>query len=524
MMAGRLAIDFGNANTVIAIWDDQEDCAKPIQLAPYSRLQPWQEENVPLIPSLIHYRPDGTFLIGDEVVQANLMVHEHTFIALKTSFDTIHPIKIGNNKISPRQAAEDFLAAVIQKAMNVLSLRKDETVALSVPVDAFEKYSKWLTDVCGRVGLRNVRFIDEPAAAALSFRRTVKQNDDYLVFDFGAGSLDVAIVRFNFEQQNKKTSHCRVLGKRSMQLGGNNIDDWLFQHFLQRHDIAPGTEQAKRLALLLKKECRSAKEKLSFADKADIAVSDYQTGKTLTLELNREDLISVLEQHEFFLKVDRTIRGAEQMAQYDYGVKREKLAGVFMVGGTSIIPELQRQLRRAFGKDRVQVSRPLDSIAAGAVAFAAGATLYDHIQHDYAIAVHNLQTQKTQMKLIVQRGEKYPSKEPVATEIVKAVIYGQTKFQIYIYEISKEEVEPGSEFIDLAQVTQKDDEVLRYVCLNKTHPTLLETSRAIMKDHPALQIDFRIDENKHLIIDTYRYETSEKTTPDMKDVVVVRLV
>lgn len=523
-MAGRLAIDFGNANTVIAIWDEHEDCAKPINLAPYSRLQPWQDENVPLIPSLIHYKPDGTFLVGDEVLQANLMVHEHTFIALKTSFDTIHTVKVGNNKISPRKAAEDFLVAVMQKAINALNLQKDETIALSVPVDAFEKYSKWLSDVCSRVGLRNVRFIDEPAAAALSFRRTVKQNDDYLVFDFGAGSLDVAVVRFNFAQQNKKANHCRVLGKRSIQLGGNNIDEWLFQHFLNKHNIAPESEQAKRLDLLLKKECRSAKEKLSFTDKSDIVVSDYQTGKTLTLEVNRDDLVSILEDHEFFLKVDRTIRGAEQMAQYDYGFKREKLAGVFMVGGTSIIPELQRQLRRAFGKDRVQVSRPLDSIATGAVAFAAGATLYDHIQHDYALEVHNLQNQKTQMKLIVQRGEKYPSQGPVATETVKAVIFGQTKFQIYIYEISKEEVEPGSEFIDLAQVTQKDDEVLRYVCLNKTRPVSLETTRPIMKNHPALQVDFRIDENKHLVIDTYRYETNEKKVPDMKDVVVVRLV
>ncbi len=522
-MSGRLAIDFGNANTVIALWDDNDKQAKPVKLAPYSRMQLWQDEQVPLIPSLIHYRLDGSYLIGDEVLQANLAVHEHTFIALKTTFNTVHAVQIGRAKISARKAAEDFLTAIIQKAIKLVGIRKEEPVAITVPVDAFEEYSKWLTDICAKAGLRNVRFLDEPAAAALSFGKSVRQNDDYLIFDFGAGSLDVAIVRFNFDSQSTKASHCKVLGKKSMQLGGNNIDQWLVQHFFSKHGIDPKSELACNINWLLASECRAAKEKLSFIDSADIVVTDHQTGKALSLKLTRDDLVNILEEHEFFPKVDRTLHGAELVAQYDYAFKREKLSGIFMVGGTSIIPELQKQLRRSFGKERVQVSRPLDSIATGAAAFAAGTSLYDHIQHDYAIEVRNLQAQKNQMKIIVQRGEKYPSKEPVATEIIKAVIYGQTKFQIYIYEISKEEVEPGSEFIDLAQIVHKDDSVLRYVCLNKAQPTLLETQRPIMYEHPALQIDFRIDENKHLVIDTFCFETDELKVAQMKDVVVVRL-
>jgi molecular chaperone DnaK (HSP70) len=522
-MAGRLAIDFGNANTVIALWDDQAQQAKPVKLEPFSRMHPWQDEQIPIIPSLIHYKPDGSYLVGNEVLQANLAVHEHTFVALKTSFDAVHTVKIGDIKVSAQKAAEDFLRAVLRKAIKVFAIRPDEQVVLAVPVDAFEKYSKWLSDVAAKSGLRNIRFIDEPAAAALSFGKTVKQNDDYLIFDFGAGSLDVAVVRFKLEERSVRVGHCKVLGKKSMQLGGNNIDQWLTRQFFDHHQIDPASDQARSLLWLLTNECRAAKEKLSFADSADIAVTDYQTGKALTLQLKQQSLIDALEEHEFFLKVDRTIRAAEHVAQFDHGYKRDKLSGIFMVGGTSIIPELQKQLRRTFGKERVQLSRPLDSIAAGAAAFAAGVTLYDHIQHDYAIEVMNLQKQKAQMKVIIQRGEKYPSQQAVAIEILKAATYGQTKFQLLIYEISKEEIEPGSEFIDLAQVVHKDDQVLRYVCLNKNHPTLLETQRPIMYSHPALQIDFRIDENKHLVIDTYKFETDEIKVSQMKGVVVVKL-
>lgn len=519
-MLGRLAIDFGNANTVLALW--QDDKPIPVRLDPYSRLQKFQNETVPVIPSLIHYRTDGSFLIGNQVLEANLDTHPQTLIALKTSFDTVHAIQIGKEKITARRAAEDFLGAILARAAKDNSIRKEEPIAFTVPVDAFEKYSKWLADIALKTGFKNIRLIDEPAAAALNFGRSIKQNDDYIIFDMGAGSLDVAVVRFNFEASGSK-AHCKVLGKKSMQLAGNNIDGWLADHLLDEWNLDKKSSLAKSRWLLLS-ECKAAKEKLSFSENAEITVTDHETGKAFASTLTRSQFIQVLRENGFFAKVDNTINDAETNAKFGSSYKRQKLAGVFMVGGTSIIPELQNQLKIKFGDDKVEISHPLDSIASGACAFIHGASLFDHIQHDYAIEVRNIKAQKTQMKIIIQRGEKYPSIEPVASEVIKAVIYGQTKFQILIYEISKEEVEPGSEFIDLAQVVHKDDMVLRYVCLNKAHPTLLETKRPIMLDRPALQIDFRIDENKHLVVDTYRFDTDTVKVLQNKDVVVVRLV
>ena len=516
MKLGRLAIDFGNANTVVAMWDGESKLAKAVGLEPFSRAQVWQDESIPSIPSIIHYKQDGSFLIGNEVLQADLAAHEHTFIALKTTFDTVHSVTVNNKKITAKKAAEDFLVAVMTLAIEKFAVAPDEPIVLTVPVDTFEKYSKWLTDVASQLGIKNIRFIDEPSAAALSFGKTVKQNEDYLIFDFGAGSLDLALVRFKFDDTSQNACNCRVLGKKSMQLGGNNIDKWIADHFSSKL----GKDRFNTLSLT--NQCRTAKEKLSFADSVNF-LADDNAGQLLKLEFDRELLVEILEEHEFFLKIDRTVQSAESLAQCDFAYKRKNLAQVFMVGGTSIIPELQRHLRRGFGKERVHVSSPLDSIATGAAAFAAGATLYDHVQHDYAIEVLNIEKKKRQMKVIIKRGEKFPSEHTIASEVVKAVTYGQTKFELYIYEISKEEVEQGSEFIDLAQVIEKEDEILRCVCLNRSHPTLLATPRPIMMNHPAMQIDFRIDENKHLVIDTYRFETDELKVPDMKDVIVVRL-
>ena len=519
-MTGRLGIDFGNANTVISVASPES--VQAIEISPFSRFQVWNDLQIPTIPSIIHYREDGTFLIGNEVLKAGLETHPYTFTSLKTTFDTLHAVEVGSRIVSAKQAAEDFLLAVLNKAKVQLSIESDEPVAFTVPVDTFEKYSTWLSDLAAKAGIERIKFIDEPAAAALCFGKSVKDNEDYLIFDFGAGSLDIAVVRFSVERKSSKYGHCKVLGKKSMQLGGNNIDTWLTDYFTKA--TLKENSFDKSLLWLLRKECREAKEKLSFHDSAHITITDPKSGKAFALQMSRDNLVNVLEQNDFFAKVNRTIEGAERTASYDYSYLPEKLAGLFMVGGTSIIPELQKQLRRNYGNQKVEVSQPLDSIAHGAALFAAGASLFDHIQHDYAIEVRNIKAQKNQMKIIVQRGEKYPSDKPVSSEIIKAVTYGQTKFQILIYEISKEEVEPGGEFIDLAQTVSQDDQVLRYVCLNKNHPTLLETKRPVMKDLPALQIDFRIDENKHLLINTYRIESNDRKVPHQSNISVVRLV
>ncbi len=105
-MTGRLGIDFGNANTVVSVFNS--DMASAIELAPYSRNQLWRDEIVPSIPSLIHYKEDGSFLVGNEVLDLNLETHPHTFIALKTSFDTVHAVQVGKHKISATQAQKTF--------------------------------------------------------------------------------------------------------------------------------------------------------------------------------------------------------------------------------------------------------------------------------------------------------------------------------------------------------------------------------------------------------------------------------
>src|SRR5215475_14817117 len=107
-----------------------------------------------------------------------------------------------------------------------------------------------------------------------------------------------------------------------------------------------------------------------------------------------------------------------------------------MVGGSSLIPAVQRTVQRIFGKDCVRWNRPLDAVARGAAALVAGVDFYDHIQHDYAIRYVNPQKGDYDYRVIVQHATPYPTLEPVARLTIKATYDGQTQLGIAVFDPS----------------------------------------------------------------------------------------
>ena len=63
-MANKAAIDFGNSNTVIAVWNEDEQKAEILPLPALCASGSF------LIPSRIAYEPDGRFYIGGQIEEA----------------------------------------------------------------------------------------------------------------------------------------------------------------------------------------------------------------------------------------------------------------------------------------------------------------------------------------------------------------------------------------------------------------------------------------------------------------------
>lgn len=514
-MPGRLGVDFGTSNTVAAVWDDARQEGFPLHVPDYGRFYEAGQgsgEPVSVVPSLIHYAPDQRSWIGNQVLERNVYGSPRTFRWMKRYIAHRSPIQRRlegyAEPISHFDAGRDFLSSVLLFAAAELNVEEEE-IGLTVPVEAFEHYEDWLTGVAEAAGMPRFRLIDEPSAAALGYGAHIQPGDVYLIFDFGGGTLHASMVLVE-EEGAHTAGRCRVLGKAGADVGGMTIDRWLFQEVLRQNDRSDDDEDVRAISRALLVECEQAKERLSFHERAAITVVDPRSGAALAAEFTRGEFEELLDRHEAFTAIDRTIRRALNDAR-ERGYAEEHVKAVLMVGGSSHIPAVQRTLRRIFGRERVMLDRPLDAVARGAAAFVAGVDFYDHIQHDYAIRYVNREEGRYDYRRIVERGTPYPTEEPVTRMTIKAAYDEQARLGIAIYEIGAgRHTSGGDQAVELvfdpsgaariSPVEAEEEQRRTYFWMNETNPTFLTAEPPAKQGEPRFEVSFSIDGNKRLLI------------------------
>lgn len=518
-MAGRFAVDFGTSNTVLATWDVSKGESQAIGLLDLTRSYLQAGESIPVIPSLIHYASEHKRWLGNQVLEKELAQAQGTFRWMKRYILNKSPLKImvEGTPISPLRAAQDFLSGVLLYAIQEIGL-DDEEIALTVPVESFEYYENWLASLAISIGLPRFRLIDEPSAAALGYGAHIQPGDVYLIFDFGGGTLDISIVRIEPELQAQSGQTCRVLGKAGATLGGISFDQWLFQEVLRLNGRSDADEDIRPLSVALLSACERLKEQLSFQEYATLTLPGLRSGAHLHAEFTQAGFEELLDRHEAFTILDRTIRRALNAAQ-ERGYDEQDIKAVLMVGGSSQVPPVQRALRRLFGRQRVLLHRPLDAIARGAAAFVAGVEFYDHIQHDYAIRYVDRASGAYEYRNIVQRGTPYPTSEPVARLSVKATYEGQTRLGIAIFEIADSlriSTTPELELIfdpdgaaRLVELPVVESLQRARFWMNEHNPTFLNAEPPASLGEVRFEVAFSIDNNKRLMITARDLKTGQ---------------
>ncbi len=518
-MPGRLAVDFGTSNTVVAAWDEARREGRTLHIPELGRLYPGPE-GISLIPSLIHYGA-GQRWIGSQVIEKELEVHPNTYARMKRYILNRTPSP-GGGRIPYPQAGQDFLSAVLLFAAQEMEATEEE-IALTVPVEAFEHYENWLTGTAEAANLPRVRLIDEPSAAALGYGVNIQPGDVYLIFDFGGGTLDVSVVLIEDETQALLGKRCRVLGKAGSDLGGATIDQWLYEEVLRQNGRSEADEDLYAFNRKLIRECETAKILLSQQEKAVVHLTDPISGVRLQAELTQTQLEALLDRQEAFAEIDRTIRRA-LAASTERGYTDEHLKAVLMVGGSSLIPSVQRTLKRIFGQERVKLDRPFDAIARGAAAFVAGVDFYDHIQHDYAIRYTNRATGEYDYRLLVKRGTAYPTTIPLARLVVKATYEGQTQLGIAIFEMGQRRPRPQAARMELVfdqagaarltRLTEEEEERRALFWMNEAQPTFLNANPPADQGEARFEVTFAVDGNKRLLITARDLKTGKQAYRD----------
>jgi len=506
----RMAIDFGTSNTVVAFWNEAEKDVTLHQIPevslPFRFRDKGGDAEIPYIPSVIYYQDKNTKFIGNQVIKKSLERSLGTFRWMKAYIQDKKMMRYmlsDGSSVDYFDAAKDFLDYVILYAVesNHVELSSCE-IAFTVPIESFEHYTNWLLDACRSFGIKRHRFIDESTSCIFGYDADLKAGDIFFIFDFGGGTLDCSIVKI--EDRVERGRGCRVIGKAGCHIGGRTIDGWLYKDLLKRAKI--NYLDARKASGLIMLEVEKIKERLS----ADATASYHISHGELALEgeYTQKEMEKLLFENELYSDVEKTIERALNRAK-DKGTTIEDIKEVLLVGGSSLIPSVKKIVSRLFGS-KLRSYRPYDAVARGACIYLTeGAeSLYDHIQHDYAIRSVDPATGENRFIPLISAGTHYPTVPGFKKLRLNGIRENQRFFGIDIYELSDKGINgtgkgglvqnSNGEWVFEHESVRKESGIEFW--MNEKNPTFIEAHPPANKGEKRFTVIFMVDSNKMLLV------------------------
>lgn len=301
-----------------------------------------------------------------------------------------------------------------------------ENAVITVPAH-FSDAQRQATKDAGEVaGLKVLKVLNEPTAAAIAYGMDKGLEKVVLVFDFGGGTLDVSLLRIDggmFEV---------IATSGDARLGGEDIDQRVMQHLMRLFEKRNKKSMATDAHALqkLRNEVEKAKRRLSSAPQVKISIEALSENIDFSETLTRarfEELNSELFQ--------RTLKPIEQVLA-DAKMQKSQVDEVVLVGGSSRIPKVQQLVKNFFdGKELARGINPDEAIAHGAAIQAGLLSKQDGAKEVLLVDVTPLtlgiETVGGVMTKVINRNTAIPCKN---TTIFTTVRNNQPAIDLQVYE------------------------------------------------------------------------------------------
>jgi len=458
-----------------------------------------------------------------------------TFKAALSSEATRPLARVSRRVVTARQAAGLFLRELLAETKRATGVRIRDLVVTS-PVSAFETYRAEVQHLLQDLGVRRVRFVDEPVAAALGYGLSLSHERTALVVDIGGGTMHVVLVELS--PRGSLGGEARVIAKQGRPLGGNAVDGWLLEAACAKAGLPAldvlGDEAARFWRRLMLAEACRVKEALHFDETAVFRVtppgttrrSERGAGASL-LTFTRAELVALLEANGFYRGLEASLA-----AMFEDGrAKVTDVEDVLLVGGSTLLPGVFTRIEERFERRRLRAWQPFEAVAYGGASFAADRIgALDFIVHDYAFVTHDPKTGEAQHTVVVPRGTRFPTPPDLwKRQLVPTCSLGEPEqvFRLVICEVERGD---GSDrrFVwdaagDLHKIGGASGKAEVIVPLNATSPTLgyLDPPHEPQDRRPRLEIAFGVNAERWLVATVHDLLTRAEL---MREEPVVRLI
>jgi molecular chaperone DnaK len=274
-------------------------------------------------------------------------------------------------KMTPEEISAEILKSLKEDLLRKYSDFDTVSAVITVPAALSVLQSEATKRAGNLAGFKYVVLLQEPLAAAISYGFMNAKNENWLIYDFGGGTFDLALV-------SCKDGLLSVLGHGGEGfLGGKDID-WdivkkvIVPKILEKYkfsDFNKNNPKYEHIFAKLKYFAESAKIDLSQYVKTTIEVEDIgkdENGKEVNfiIQFTRDEFNKLIDPI-----IDKTIELTKNTIK-DAGLKESSVKRIILVGGTSIIPHIKEKLEESFDIKVDSSVDPITVVANGACIFA----------------------------------------------------------------------------------------------------------------------------------------------------------
>ncbi|ARX87605.1 molecular chaperone DnaK [Streptomyces alboflavus] len=353
-MARAVGIDLGTTNSVVAVLEGGE----PTVIA--------NAEGARTTPSVVAFAKSGDVLVGEVAKRQAVTNVERTARSVKRHMGDgswRFPDSASGTIEGTRYTAQELSARVLQKLKRDAEsyLGEDVTDAVITVPAYFDDAQRQATKEAGEIaGLKVLRIINEPTAAALAYGLDKGDDQTVLVFDLGGGTFDVSLLEMGDGVIEVKATN------GDTQLGGDDWDQRIVEHLVRQFKNAHGIDLGKdKMALQrLREGAEKAKIELSSSSETDINLPYVTASADGPLHL-AEKLTRAQFQELTADLLDRCKRPFDQAVK-DAGVELAAVDHVILVGGSTRMPAVGDLVRELTGRDPHKGVNPDEVVALGA--------------------------------------------------------------------------------------------------------------------------------------------------------------